>query len=140
MRGGNERLLLVDDDPSIIDMLRYLFGHLGYQVTAEMDSLTALDRFRSCPEAFDLVLTDQTMPKMTGEQLAKSLLAIRPDIPIILSTGFSARIDDQKATAMGIKGFAMKPFTHKDIADRVRALLDETKNNHAAKSSDKPSN
>ena len=120
---GNERLLLVDDELTIVSLLQQVFAGLGYQVVAETDSLAALERFRSQPEAFDLVITDQTMPKMTGEQLAMALLAIRPNLPIVLCTGFSAKIDDRRAAELGIKAFTMKPFSSHEIAGVVRKLL-----------------
>ena len=128
-RRGDERLLVIDDDPAIVDMLTHLFATLGYRITGETDSQAALDHFRGQPEAFDLVITDQTMPKLTGEQLSRAMLAIRPNLPILLCTGFSYKIDDHKAAEIGIKAFIMKPFTNRDISELVRDLLDGAKDN-----------
>ena len=124
---GNERLMIVDDDPVVVNLLAQLFESLGYQVVSETDSLSALERFRAAPLSIDLVITDQTMPKLTGEQLSRSILAIRPGLPILLCTGFSSKIDDQRAAEIGISAFLMKPFTHNTIATQVRKLLDEAK-------------
>jgi CheY-like chemotaxis protein len=96
---------------------------LGYNVVAKSDSLEALDVFRAESGEFDLVITDQTMPKMTGEKLARSILSIRPDIPIILCTGFSETIDADEAKTLGIREFAMKPFTVREMAEKVRKAL-----------------
>ncbi|MBU4316327.1 MAG: PAS domain S-box protein [Proteobacteria bacterium] len=121
---GVESILVVDDEKSIIDMTRHRLERLGYRVSARTDSLEALDLFRSSPEAFDLVITDQTMPKMTGEQLAEELLKIRKNIPIILCTGFSSKMNSQKATSMGIKAFLMKPVDSHELATSIRRVLD----------------
>jgi len=93
-------------------------------VTATTSSLQALEVFRNDPNAFDLVITDQTMPNMTGELLARELLEIRPDIHIILCTGFSERIDEKKAKEMGIRKFVMKPIIMSEIAGTIREILE----------------
>jgi YesN/AraC family two-component response regulator len=90
-----------------------------------MNGRQALALFRLDPSRFDLVITDQTMPEMTGVDLAKEILAIRPDVPIIMCTGFSYLVDADKATAAGIKAFAMKPLTKREIATTIRKVLDE---------------
>ncbi|RLB17584.1 MAG: hypothetical protein DRG63_03560 [Deltaproteobacteria bacterium] len=122
---GNERILFVDDEPSIADMGRQLLERLGYDVVTKTNSLEALELFRSEPERFDLVITDMTMPQMTGDRLAQKLLKIRPDIPIILCTGFSQRISEEKAREIGIRAFAMKPILKRDLGNIVRKVLDE---------------
>ncbi len=123
---GTERVLLVDDEQFQVDIGRQLLGRLGYTVTTFTDSREALQHFLSTPEAHDIVITDMTMPRMTGDQLALSILAARPETPIILCTGYSDRIDAEKAAAMGIKGFALKPIIFKDIARLIRSVLDKS--------------
>ena len=83
--------------------------------------------FRANPDGFDLVITDMTMPNMTGDQLARELLAIKPDIPIVICTGFSDRVDKNMAESIGIKGFLMKPVVKSELAETIRLLLDEGK-------------
>jgi CheY-like chemotaxis protein len=125
--GGHERILLVDDEAPIAKVEKLMLESLGYRVTSRINSVEALEAFKANPHNFDVVVTDMTMPNMTGAQLAKELLAIRPDIRIIVCTGFSERIDGKKAAAMGIKGFLMKPILRSDLAKMVRDVLDETK-------------
>ena len=102
-----------------------MLQHLGYKVTALMDSQEALKLFAEKPSEFDLVITDQTMPFMTGEDLGKEMMRIRPDIPVILCTGYSDLIASEKAMAMGFRGFIMKPFTVREGAELVRRVLDQ---------------
>ena len=92
-----------------------------------MNSIEALETFKSNPGSFDLVISDVSMPNMAGDELAQELISIRPDIPIILCTGFSERLDKDKAAAIGVKGFIMKPIVRSDMADMVRNVLDESK-------------
>ncbi len=122
---GSERILVVDDEVSVVEMMKRRLERFGYQVTAETDSQAALDLFRSQPDKFDLVITDQTMPKMTGEQLVGALKKINADIPIIVCTGYSAKIDAKKAGLLGISAFIMKPISKKDIANVIRQVLDK---------------
>ncbi|MBW2035711.1 MAG: response regulator, partial [Deltaproteobacteria bacterium] len=98
-------------------------GKLGYDVVVRTSSIEALELFRTKPDEFDLVITDMTMPNMTGDKLAKELMQIRPDIPIILCTGFSKRITEEKAKEIGIKAFVMKPLVMRDLANTVRKAL-----------------
>ncbi len=121
---GSERILLVDDDPSIANMIRQMFERLGYHVTDLTDSIAALDRFRSTPDEFDLMITDMSMPKMSGDQLAVELMKIGKDIPILLCTGHSDAVDEKKAKELRIKGFVMKPLNKGKLARAVRAVLD----------------
>ncbi|HDL98144.1 MAG TPA: response regulator, partial [Desulfobacteraceae bacterium] len=107
------------------DATRGILTYLGYRVTAKTSSLEALALFRSQPDAFDLVITDQTMPEMTGVQLAGELLGIRPDLPIILCTGYSSKVDAGVAEDMGIRAFAMKPVGQDKLAEVIRQVLDE---------------
>ena len=131
---GNERILLLDDEEMIVNSVLTMLQHLGYQVTALMDNREALKLFSEKPSEFDLVITDQTMPFMTGEDLGKELMRIRSDIPVILCTGYSDMISSEKATAMGFRGFIMKPFTVREGAELVRRVLDRKKPSNSSKS------
>jgi PAS domain S-box-containing protein len=121
---GKERILVVDDEGSVVDVIQKRLALLGYQVTATKSSKEALDLFRLQPNAFDLVITDQTMPNMTGEQLARELIGLRPDLLVILCTGYSSKILAENVKAIGIKGFIMKPVDQKELAVIVRGVLD----------------
>ncbi|MEI6260891.1 MAG: DUF3365 domain-containing protein [Deltaproteobacteria bacterium] len=122
---GCERILLVDDEEPIIRMEQMMLEKLGYKVATRTSSPDALDDFRANPLKFDLVISDRGMPNITGEQLARELISIRPEIPIILCTGFSNEIDVNRAKAMGVKGFLMKPVAIGDLAEMIRKVLDE---------------
>jgi PAS domain S-box-containing protein len=122
--GGSERILFVDDEKMLADIGQIILEELGYSVTVCTKSLDALAVFQKQPDAFDLVITDQTMPELTGNDLVRRLLQIRPDIPIILCTGYSSQISGEKATSLGIKGFAMKPLAKNDLAALIRKVLD----------------
>jgi len=121
---GTEHILFVDDEESLINMGKQLLVSLGYTVTSRINSLEAFELFKTRPDAFDLVITDLTMPNMAGDELASKIMAIRPDIPVILCTGFSTRITEEKAKNMGIKAFIMKPLIKKDIAETLRQVMD----------------
>jgi len=122
--GGDELILFVDDEEALADMAQERLNRLGYTVSIMTDSMAALELFRAHPDAFDLVMTDQTMPHLTGVQLATELLKIRPDIPIILCTGFSEIITAEKAKALGIREFLLKPLITRDVARAIRQVLD----------------
>ncbi|MEJ2641231.1 MAG: response regulator [Desulfosarcinaceae bacterium] len=122
--GGDERILVIDDEPAILKVMQRNLSYLGYRVTTQGDSRQALALFTADPTAFDLVLTDMTMPKMTGDRLAKAMLSIRPDIPIALCTGYSRQIDAQQVKADGIRALLMKPVSQKLLASELRHLLD----------------
>ena len=121
---GTERILFVDDEKVAADIIKSLLESLGYNVTARTSSIEALEAFKNDPDGFDLVITDQTMPNMTGKDLANELMSIRTDIPIILCTGFSEQIDEIKAKEMGIS-FLMKPIVLSQIANMIREALDK---------------
>jgi len=106
-------------------MGEYLLTELGYEVTSRTSSRAALSLLKEDPHRFDLVIIDQTMPEMTGVELAKEILSIKPDMPIIMCTGFSHLVDADKAKAVGIKAFAMKPLTKHEIARTIRQVLDQ---------------
>jgi CheY-like chemotaxis protein len=124
---GSERILLVDDEETVIRLECMMLERLGYRVTPHLDSQDALDAFRTDPYAYDLVMTDMTMPKITGDILARELISVRPDIPVIICTGFSEKIDKKKAASIGIKGFLMKPAVKNEMAEMIRKALDEGK-------------
>jgi nitrogen-specific signal transduction histidine kinase len=121
---GNERILFVDDEQALVDLGKKMLESLGYRAECRMSSIEALESFRSQPDKFDLVITDMTMPNMTGERLAKEMMGIRPDIPIILCTGYSERITREEAMELGIKEFVLKPFKINDFANTIRKVLD----------------
>ncbi|MEW6518693.1 MAG: PAS domain S-box protein [Thermodesulfobacteriota bacterium] len=123
--GRQEHILLVDDDQAITVMLEKMLTGLGYQVTARTDSLEALAVFQAEPEKFRLLISDQTMPKMTGAELANAILKIRPGLPIILCTGFSQTVSSEMAKYIGIREYLTKPLMKKELAVVVRRLLDE---------------
>jgi PAS domain S-box-containing protein len=123
---GAERVLFVDDEDLIVELGKALLERLGYAVTALADSTKALDLFSSDPSAFDLVILDQTMPKLTGLRLAKEILKIQPGIPIILCTGHSDSVSPQKAKEAGIRAFLMKPLSNKELAEVIRKVLNPT--------------
>ncbi len=122
---GKESILFVDDEETIVRLGQELLTHLGYSVTVRTSSVDALTLFRNDPQRFDMVITDQTMPTMPGDALSRELLRIRPDLPIILCTGFSHVVSAEKAKAMGIRGYLMKPLAIRDLAPIVRHVLDE---------------
>jgi nitrogen-specific signal transduction histidine kinase/ActR/RegA family two-component response regulator len=122
--GGNETILVVDDDPNIAGLEKKILERLGYTVTMMTGSPEALTVFTNDPAAFDMVITDMSMPDMTGLQLAQRMLAVRPDLPIIVCTGFSEKINEQIVRKMGIKGYLMKPIVISQLACMVRSSLD----------------
>ncbi len=126
---GTERILLIDDEEQIVAMERQMLENLGYTVTARTDSVEALKEFSKQPHNYDLVITDMTMPHMSGDQLAKKLLDIKPDIPVILCTGFNEDITEEKALSMGIQKFVMKPVIKNDLATTIRSVLDRNQLN-----------
>ncbi|MGD2089836.1 MAG: ATP-binding protein [Candidatus Aminicenantes bacterium] len=121
---GNETILLVDDEEALLGTFQKILEQMNYTVITVDNSPGALEIFRKTPSRFHLVICDMTMPQMTGIQLAGELLSLRPDIPIILCTGFSEFIDARKAKAVGIKEFLMKPFSKRTLAATIRRVLD----------------
>ena len=122
---GKERVLFVDDEEMLAELGRTMLERLGYEVTVRTNSLEALSIIRRHPKRFDAVITDQTMPGMTGMELARQILEIRPEIPIILCTGYSTLVSEEQAKALGIKAFSIKPLTKMGIATLLRSVLDE---------------
>jgi CheY-like chemotaxis protein len=122
---GHETILFVDDEKMLADLAGKMLKRLGYQVTICTSSVEALEVFRERGDEFDLVLTDQTMPIMDGARLSISMLQIRPDIPIVLCTGYSSVISEKRAKDLGIKELVFKPLRTKEIAQVLRKVLDE---------------
>lgn len=127
VRGGNEHILLVDDEEPILKMEKQILERLGYKVTTRTSSMEALEAFRASLNKFDLVITDMTMPNMTGEKLAFELKKIRKGIPVIVCTGFSEKISKERAEALGIDGFLIKPIARDDLAKTIRTVMDMNK-------------
>ena len=120
---GTGKILLVDDEKAIISMEKRMLERLGYQVASHTSSLEALEIFRENPDKFDLVITDMAMPNMSGDQLSVEMTKIRPDIPVLLCTGYSETMSEEKAVSIGIKGFLLKPIRMKDLAQKVSEIL-----------------
>ena len=126
IQAGAERLLCVDDEPGLVELEREALQSLGYQVTATASSVEALQLIARSPDSFDLVITDQTMPHIRGDQLAQRLLKIRPELPIILLSGHSDLIDEVRSEELGIRRFVHKPIDFRQLARVVRETLDDT--------------
>lgn len=121
---GTERIMFVDDEPSIANLGKQMLERLGYTVTPMTSSVEALERFKAGPRDFDLVITDLTMPLLTGDRLAAELMHIRPDIPVVLCTGYSKETTADFAAEIGIRAFACKPLSKAELAETVRRVLD----------------
>jgi|GEM_PF-1412252 len=122
---GAERILFVDDEAPIAKMGGRTLEGFGYTVSIRTSSIEALKLFRTKPNDFDLVITDMTMPNMTGDRLAVEMMKIRPDIPVIICTGFSKKISDDSIATIGIRAVAYKPIVKADLARIVRKVLDD---------------
>jgi len=125
--GQGERILVVDDEAQILDMIELMLQSLNYKVITKMESIAALEEFRKNPDDFDLVITDQTMPGLTGFELSKRMLAIRKNIPIILCTGFSELVNEESVKAAGIRKFILKPILKSQLSVLIREILDGSK-------------
>jgi len=121
---GNERILLVDDDETIVTSLRNMLERFGYKVTALTDGREAWKIFSEKPSEFDLVITDHVMPHLTGKDLACKISRIRSDIPIIILSGGYHLTTSEEAMAMGFRGLLVKPFTIREATELVRRVLD----------------
>lgn len=121
---GKEHILLIDDELPIVEMIQPMLERLGYRVTSITDAMDAIRVFSESPDSFDLILTDQTMPEMTGIELAEKVLSIRESMPIILCTGYSETISPETAKAAGIREFVMKPITKKEMSHAIRRTLE----------------
>jgi CheY-like chemotaxis protein len=123
--GGDERILLVDDEPSLVMLGTNLLQDLGYRVTGATGSGEALALFREDPAAVDLVITDMTMPEMNGAELARAMLEIRPNLPIIVCSGYREAIANLREQGLGIRATLQKPYLRRTLANIVRTTLDE---------------
>jgi signal transduction histidine kinase/DNA-binding response OmpR family regulator len=121
--GNGQRILFVDDEPAVVHLSSNMLQRAGYRVTGSTSPKEALGLFRSDPDNFDLVITDLTMPGLTGTALSAELLRLRPQVPIILITGFASGIDDRKARDLGIRALMQKPFSMQEMAEKVRSVL-----------------
>ncbi len=124
---GQEHILFVDDEPVLVEIGEQMLEHLGYMVTCIADSVEALRIFKRAPDDFDLVITDMTMPNMTGDVMAHEMLTVRPGLPIIMATGFSELMTEEKAKLSGISDFLLKPLVIRDLARVIRKVLDSRK-------------
>ncbi len=122
---GHERILFIDDEPALVEIGQEILTTLGYRVETTTSSIEAIERFKAAPDQFDLIISDLTMPNMTGEVLAREAMRIRPDIPVILFTGYSDIVSRESFLSLGIKDCLMKPLTRKDLAESIRRVLDE---------------
>lgn len=121
---GRGRILFVDDEKTLVELVQQILTYLGYEVAASTGSEEALSLFRASPDRFDLVITDYTMPRMTGIALAKEMMNIRPGVPIILCTGYNEMITETDARSIGIREFILKPVTISELSKKVAAALD----------------
>ena len=121
--GGHEHILIVDDEEMLVDMMQQVLEQLGYTVSAYTDSADALKAFLACPRVYDLLITDMTMPGMTGTSLAKAVKAVRNDLPIILCTGFNEQISQENAQSLGIQSLIMKPVGMQQLAETIRSVM-----------------
>jgi PAS domain S-box-containing protein len=126
IQGGTQRILIVDDEEKILNLMERMLGHFGYHVRTTVNSMEAVDMVRSDPHAIDLVITDMTMPHMTGDTLARELLKIRPELPIVISTGYSEKLTAEKIEAIGIKGMLQKPILKQELLRMVNEILGNT--------------
>jgi PAS domain S-box-containing protein len=124
---GDEHILLVDDEAAVVKLEKRMLESLGYRVTAFTHGRDAVAAFEAAPYNYDLVVSDMTMPGITGDRLAEKILLVRPEIPVIICTGFSERIDPGKADAIGIRGLLTKPVQKADFGTMIRSVLDESR-------------
>ena len=124
---GTERILFVDDETSLVKMVTQMLERQGYKVEGKTSSKEALKLFREGPDNFDLIITDMAMPEMPGDRLTQELIKIRTTIPVIICTGHSDRMDEEKALKSGIAAYAMKPLVKADLVNTVRRVLDKSK-------------
>ena len=122
---GKEKVLVVDDEPDLTEITKIFLTRLGYTVETAVKSIDALEKFRVSPDSFDLVITDQTMPDLTGIELAQAMLKVKPDLPIILCTGYTSALSADEACSLGVRRFVKKPLGKRKLAEIVRQVLDE---------------
>jgi PAS domain S-box-containing protein len=125
LQKGTERILLVDDDEMIVNLNEQLLSEMGYQVTAQTDSVEALKIFSANVDGYDLVMTDQTMPELSGVELIQKIKTLRPEIPTILCTGYSSKVNDEEARQLGISAYLMKPVDFPELLQVIRNVLEK---------------
>jgi PAS domain S-box-containing protein len=125
LQTGTECILFIDDEPALVDLAKKILIKLGYDVVTKTSSVEALELFQENPKKYDLVISDMTMPGMTGDKLLLKIMEIRHDIPIILCTGYSEHVSEEEAKRIGIREYVMKPLKMKDLAKTIRKVLDE---------------
>jgi CheY-like chemotaxis protein len=130
LQGGNEKVMLIDDEPGIIASESSLLSEYGYQVTSFTDAQEAFKVFKDTPDAWNIVITDMTMPQMTGSQLAQEIFKLRPNFPIVLCTGFSKLISKDTSEGMGIAAYLQKPVEKSDLLRTIRQVLDKGTSNN----------
>ena len=123
--GQHARVLIVDDEPTVAEMAAEMLRKMNYKITVETSSVAALERFRSAPHGFDVVLSDLVMPEMTGVQMVKEMLAIRPQFPVVIMTGYTDKSVDEISESGAAWGLVKKPVVMKSLADAVERALDE---------------
>ena len=123
--GGKERVFFIDDEPALVELGKKMLEPLGYTIHTETGSIDALETFRSQPDRFDIIITDLTMPGMTGLELAREIMKIKPDTPVILCTGFSDQVTAETADKIGIKKVLLKPFIAREMTEAIRRVLDQ---------------
>ena len=126
-QGNKEMILFVDDEPPLVGLGAQMLKKLGYQVECRTCSLEALEAFKADPEKFDLIITDMTMPKMSGDKLAEKIHKIKPDIPVIICTGFSNGISKNNFESKGISALIMKPLLKRELSGAIRRVLGKEK-------------
>ena len=125
IKGGSESILFVDDEPAIVDLNHQRLERLGYQVKSIQKPEEALDWFKADPDQFDVIITDMTMPQMTGDRLTKEILKIRPEMPVIICTGYSERMSEKDAEGLGVRKYLEKPIGLRNMALALREVLDD---------------
>ncbi len=125
LKRGTENVMFIDDEQALIKLGHRMLESLGYNVVSSISPLAGLEIFKKDPQRFDLIITDMTMPDMTGDTLAIEMIKIRPDISIILTTGYTKDLSEEEALDIGIKAFLTKPFSMNELAESIRNVLDD---------------
>jgi CheY-like chemotaxis protein len=126
LKHGTEKIMVVDDEENIRRIVQAYLSGYGYSITTFENGAEAFEVFERDPDQFDLIITDMTMPRMTGDELAKSVFRLRKDIPVILCTGYSETISEAKALEMGIRKYVQKPVSNEELVMLIREILDQT--------------
>ena len=120
---GTGRILIVDDEPILVKLVTEMLRLMGYDIVSTTSSKEGLEIFKNAPDDFNIVITDMTMPEITGDMLAQEMISIRKDIPVILCTGFNEHISEARAREIGIREFMMKPVNMKILSDIIQRIL-----------------